>query len=80
MQKSLLCDGVLFRKVFDSAAAEVQLRCGVPNVTAGQFELPGQGARPLNYRDALLAYFHNGPLAVKGEHMKCWLEIIGGQA
>ncbi len=39
------------------------MRCCVPNVTAGQFELPGQGARPLNYRDALVTYYRNGPLA-----------------
>ena len=42
-----LIDGVLFRRVYDVVEGEVQLRCAVPRVHWGQYEMPGQGLKPL---------------------------------
>ena len=58
-----LIQGVLFRRCYDAVANEVQLRCAVPNVTYGMFELPGRGRKTLGYRERLLLEYHNGPLA-----------------
>jgi len=55
-------DGVLFRRVYDAAANEVQLRLAVPQARAGTFELPGVGRKPLNFRERILLDYHNGPL------------------
>ena len=40
-----LIQGVLFRQCYDAVANEVQLRCVVPNITYGMFELPGRGRK-----------------------------------
>ena len=58
-----LIGGVLFRRVYDTVAAEVQLRCAIPDQPIGQVEVPGIGQRNLNYRDMLITLYHNGPLA-----------------
>ena len=49
-----LIQGVLFRRCYDAVANEVQLRCAVPNVTYGMFELPGRSRKTLGYRERLL--------------------------
>jgi hypothetical protein len=41
----------LFRQVYDSTAGEVQLRCCVPSVPCGKFEMPGKVLVPLGYRE-----------------------------
>ena len=51
-EKFELVNGVLFRRVYDAVAAEVQLRCAIPDLPIGMFEAPGLGQRRLNYRDA----------------------------
>jgi hypothetical protein len=58
-----LIQGVLFRRCYDAVPDEVQLRCAVPNVTYGMFELPSRGRKTIGYRERLLLEYHNGPLA-----------------
>ena len=57
-----IMEEVLFRRVYEVGADEVQLRCVVPNVAAGRFDVPGLGSRPLGYREKLLLDYHNGTL------------------
>ncbi|MCP4242184.1 MAG: hypothetical protein GY772_16640, partial [bacterium] len=57
-----LIGGVLFRRVWNSVAAELQLRCCVPNTPCGRFEVPGRGLMPLGFRERILLEYHNGAL------------------
>ena len=57
-----IMEEVLFRRIYEVRADEVQLRCVVPNVAAGRFDVPGLGPRPLGYREKLLLDYHHGPL------------------
>jgi hypothetical protein len=61
-QRYELIDGVLFRRVYDVVEGEVQLRCAVPRVHWGQYEMPGQGLKPLGYRERIPLEYHNGAL------------------
>ena len=46
-----LVDGLLYRKVFDTVAEEVQLRCCAPSGSTVCREVPGVGERPLPFRE-----------------------------
>lgn len=58
-----LPEGALFWKVCDVVSGEMQLRCCVPDVPCGIFEMPGKGVVPLGYRERVLLEHLNGPTA-----------------
>ena len=69
-EKFELNEGVLFRRVYDVIAAEVQLRCAIPDQPIGQFEAPGLGQRNMNYRDMLLSTLYIFDWCVPTKHIE----------
>ena len=61
-EKFEIHDHLLFKKVFDAAEGEIQLRPAVPTGSTSAMELPGYGRRPLSMRNRLLLEYHNGIL------------------
>ena len=53
-EKFEIHDHLLFKKVFDAAEGEIQLRPAAPTGSTSAMELPGYGRRPLSMRNRLL--------------------------
>jgi len=61
-EKFELLDGLLYRRVYDAADGELQLRVCVPDEELSALEMPGIGRRKLNCRSRILLEYHNGML------------------
>ena len=53
---------LLYRRVYDSADGEVQLRLAVPTGGVAGIEVPGVGRRDLSLRSRIIYEYHNGVL------------------
>ena len=56
-----LVNNLLLRRCYDAVDDELKLKCCVPDVLAGQVEVPGVGLKPMVYRDKIIFEYHNGP-------------------